>query len=244
MSSTHREKGFQTLIADHLQSQGRLRSDNSVGYDVERALFPEDLLGWLEESDPENFARIVPSDADEVAQERGRRRLLDRVVKQLATPEASGGGTLKTLRGKLRLPGSRDFPLLQFPPADDRNPELTARYKLNRLRVVRELRYSAKSNASLDFVLFANGIPVASREVNTEMTQALADAKPQYRKDRRARGAPWLTAGRRALVHVSASEEEVAVRTRWNGDETVLSPLNGGHHNGQGNPWSEGKAPT
>src|SRR5699024_9609066 len=234
MSSTHREKGFQTLIADHLQSQGWLRSDNSVGYDVERALFPEDLLGWLEESDPDNFARIVPPDADEVAQERGRRRLLDRVVKQLATPEASGGGTLKTLRGKLRLPGARDCPLLQFPPADERNRELTARYKLNRLRVVRELRYSAKSNASLDFVLFANGIPVATIELKTEMTQALAAAKQQYRKDRRPRGEPLLTAGRGALVHFAVSEEEVAMTTRLNGDETVFLPFNRGHDNGQG----------
>lgn len=244
MSSTHQEKGFQLLIADHLESQGWLRSDNSAGYDVERALFPEDLLGWLEDSDPENYARIVPPDADEVTQERGRRRLLDRVAKQLATTETNGGGTLKTLRGKLRLPGARDFSLLQFPPADDRNPELIARYGLNRLRVIRELRYSAKSTASLDFVLFANGIPVATIELKTEMTQALEAAKQQYRKDRRPKGEPLLTAGRGALVHFAVSEEEVAMTTRLNGAATVFLPFNRGHDNGQGNPPIEGKAPT
>src|SRR5690625_3612307 len=244
MSSTHQEKDFQLLIADHLESRGWLRSDNSVGYDVERALFPEDLLEWLEDSDPGNFSRIVPPVADEVTKARGRRRLLDRVVKQLATPEANGGGTLKTLRGKLRLPGARDFSLLQFPPADDKNPDLTARYGLNRLRVVRELRYSAKSGASLDFVLFANGIPVATIELKTEMTQALEAAKQQYRKDRRPRGEPLLTAGRGALVHFAVSEEEVAMTTRLNGDETVFLPFNRGHDNGQGNPSIEGKAPT
>src|SRR5699024_4465551 len=230
--------------ADHLQSQGWLRSDNSVGYDVKRALFPEDLLGWLEESDPENFARIVPSDADEATQERGRRRLLDRVVKQLATPKANGGGTLKTLRGKLRLPGARDFSLLQFPPADDRNPELIARYRLNRLRVVRELRYSAKSGGSLDFVLFANGIPVATIELKTEMTQALEAAKQQYRKDRRPKGEPLLTAGRGALVHFAVSEEEDAMTTRLNGDATEFLTFTRGNNNGQGNPPLEGKAPS
>lgn len=244
MSSTHQEKGFQTLIADHLESQGWLRSDNSAAYDVERALFPEDLLGWLEDSDPDNFARIVPPDADDVAQKRGRRRLLDRVAKQLAAPEANGGGTLKTLRGKLRLPGARDFSLLQFPPADDRNPELIARYGLNRLRVVRELRYSTKSGASLDFVLFANGIPVATIELKTEMTQALEAAKQQYRKDRRPKGEPLLTAGRGALVHFAVSEEEVAMTTRLNGDATVFLPFNRGYDNGQGNPPIVGKAPS
>lgn len=244
MSSTHHEKGFQTLIADHLESRGWLRSDSSAGYDVERALFPEDLLGWLNDSDPDNFARIVPLDTDDVTQERGRRRLLDRLVKQLSTSESQGGGTLKTLRGKLRLPGARDFSLLQFPPADDRNPDLTARYMLNRLRVVRELRYSAKSGASLDFVLFANGIPVATIELKTEMTQALEAAKQQYRRDRRPRGEPLLTAGRGALVHFAVSEEEVAMTTRLNGDATVFLPFNRGHDNGQGSPSIEGKAPT
>lgn len=244
MSSTHQEKGFQKLIADHLESQGWLRSDNSAGYDLERALFPDDLLGWLEDSDPDNFARIVPPDGDEAAKERGRRRILDRVVKQLSTGESSGGGTLKTLRGKLRLPGARDFSLLQFPPADERNPELIRKYQLNRLRVVREVRYSTKSSASLDFVLFVNGLPVATIELKSEMTQALEAAKQQYKKDRRPKGEPLLTDGRGALVHFAVSEEEVAMTTRLAGDATSFLPFNRGHNNGEGNPPIEGKAPT
>lgn len=244
MSSTHQEKGFQQLIADHLESQGWLRSDNSAGYDVERALYPEDLLGWLEDSDPENFARIVPPEGDEASRERGRRRVLDRVVKQLSTDESQGGGTLKTLRGKLRLPGARDFALLQFPPADDRNPALVEKYRLNRLRVVREVRYSSRSGASLDFALFVNGLPVATIELKTEMTQALEAAKQQYKKDRHPKGEPLLTAGRGALVHFAVSEEEVAMTTRLEGKSTTFLPFNRGHSNGEGNPPIPGKAPT
>jgi type I restriction enzyme R subunit len=244
VSLAHQEKAFQEQIAHSLGAAGWLVSDNGSGYDVERALFPEDLLGWLQDSDPDNYARIVPPDADAVARERGERRILDRVVKQLATTESQGGGTLKTLRGKLRLPGARDFSLLQFPPADTRNPVLVERYRLNRLRVVPEVAYSAKHGGRLDFVLFANGIPVATIELKTEMTQALEAAKRQYRKDRRPQGEPLLTAGRGALVHFAVSEEQVAMTTRLAGDATVFLPFDRGHNNGAGNPPIPGKVPS
>src|SRR5699024_4198508 len=89
-----------------------------------------------------------------------------------------------------------------------------------------------------------NGIPVATIELKTEMTQALEAAKQQYRKDRRPKGEPLLTAGRGALVHFAVSEEEVAMTTRLNGDATVFLPFNRGNNNGQGNPPLEGKAPS
>lgn len=242
MSLAHQEKAFQESIARHLGSAGWLVSTDASGYDVQRALFPEDLLGWLQESDPDNYARIVSPDA--LARERGERRILDRVVKQLSTDESQGGGTLKTLRGKLRLAGARDFSLLQFPPADTRNPVLVERYELNRLRVVPEVAYSTKHDGRLDFVLFVNGIPVATIELKTEMTQALEAAKRQYRKDRRPQGEPLLTAGRGALVHFAVSEEQMAMTTRLAGDATVFLPFDRGHNNGAGNPPVPGKVPS
>jgi len=244
VSLAHREKAFQQQIARSLGAAGWLVSDDASGYDVERALFPADVLGWLQDSDPDNYARIVPPGADAVVRERGERRILDRVVKQLSTDESLGGGTLKTLRGKLRLPGARDFSLLQFPPADTRNPVLVERYGLNRLRVVPEVGYSAKHGGRLDFVLFANGLPVATIELKTEMTQALEAAKRQYRKDRRPQGEPLLTAGRGALVHFAVSEEQVAMTTRLAGDATVFLPFDRGHNNGAGNPPVPGKVPS
>src|SRR5699024_11374140 len=106
----------------------------------------------------------------------GKRRILDRLVKQLGTDEAQGGGTLKTLRGKLRVAGARDFSLVQFPPADDRNPVVVDRYQRNRLRVVPEVSYSRKHGGRVDVGLFTNGIPVATIELKTEMTQAVEAA--------------------------------------------------------------------
>ena len=244
MSLAHQEKAFQQQIAQSLGAAGWFVSEDASGYDVERALYPADVLGWLQDSDPDNYARIVPSDADAVARERGERRILDRLVKQLSTDESQGGGTLKTLRGKLRLPGARDFSLLQFPPADTRNPVLVERYALNRLRVVPEVAYSTRHGGRLDFVLFANGLPVATIELKTEMTQALEAAKLQYRKDRRPQGEPLLTAGCGALVHFAVSEEQVAMTTRLAGDATVFLPFDRGYNNGAGNPPIPGKVPA
>jgi type I site-specific restriction-modification system R (restriction) subunit len=48
----------------------------------------------------------------------------------------------------------------QFKPALGMNPELQARYAANRLRVIRQVRYSVHNENSLDLVLFLNGCPV------------------------------------------------------------------------------------
>ena len=59
----------------------RRRSD--VGYDRERALFPEDVFGWLEDTQPDELAKVVkPGDA-RVEQAKAREQLLDRLVKVL-----------------------------------------------------------------------------------------------------------------------------------------------------------------
>ncbi|PMC74204.1 hypothetical protein [Brachybacterium sp. UMB0905] len=50
-SDLAKEKAFQQEIAEHLEAHGWLHSPTSAGYDKQRALFPEDVLGWLATSD-------------------------------------------------------------------------------------------------------------------------------------------------------------------------------------------------
>ena len=64
------------------------------------------------------------------------------------------------------------------------NPDILARYAANRLRVVRQVRYSLHNENSIDLVLFLNGIPVATVELKTDFTQSVGDAIDQYRFDR------------------------------------------------------------
>ena len=237
VSGLHQELAFQNEIASHLEAHGWLRSRDSSGYDKKRALFPEDLLAWLEETSPEDFERAIPSAADPATRQKHVDRLLDRVVKVLSADEAHGGGTLNVLRKGFDVVGARaPFKLLQMPPADDRNPTLTERYRRNRLRVVQEVVYSQKKADRIDLVLFCNGLPVATIELKTEFTQGLEEGKTQYKRDRSPKGEPLLTPFRGALVHFVVTPREVAMTTRLDGPATTFLPFNMGDANGAGNP--------
>ena len=67
------------------------------------------------------------------------------------------------------------------------NPDILARYAANRLRVVRQVRYSLHNENCLDLVLFLNGVPVATVELKTDFTQSVNDAVDQYKFDRHPR---------------------------------------------------------
>ncbi|BAC16860.1 type I restriction enzyme HsdR protein N-terminal domain protein [Corynebacterium efficiens YS-314] len=237
-AGVHREINLQRFVVDHLASHGWLASKGNEGYDKDRALFVPDLLGWLEETDPDNYHRIVPKDAPEAAMAKGQNRILDRVAKKLAAEEKHGGGTLNVLRQGVDVVGAKKFSLLQMPPANDKNPRLTKRYEQNRLRVVEELVYSTKHGNRLDLTLFINGIPVATVEIKTEFTQSLDQAMTQYRTQRLPKGEPLLTAGRGALVHFAVTDRRIAMTTRLDGPATVFLPFNQGHNGGAGNPPS------
>ena len=236
MSQQHQEKKLQQEIATYLSEHGWLHSPSSEGYDKERAIFPEDVLGWLEDTDPENFAKVVPPHGDDAARAKGERRILDRLTSQLSQPERDGGGVLNVLRKGFLVPGARRFKMLQMPPADDRNPQIAARYAQNRLRVVQEVVYSTRKADRIDLVFFLNGLPVATVEIKTDFTQSLQAAIKQYENDRTPAGEPLLTPFRGALVHFALTDHDVYMTTELKGPGTSFLPFNRGHHNGAGNP--------
>lgn len=236
MSQQHQEKKLQQEIATYLSEHGWLHSPTSEGYDKERAIFPEDVLGWLEDTAPENFAKVVPPHGDDAARAKGERRILDRLTSQLSQPERDGGGVLNVLRKGFLVPGARRFKMLQMPPADDRNPQIAARYAQNRLRVVQEVVYSTRKADRIDLVFFLNGLPVATVEIKTDFTQSLQAAIKQYENDRTPAGEPLLTPFRGALVHFALTDHDVYMTTELKGPGTSFLPFNRGHHNGAGNP--------
>ena len=211
MSQQHQEKKLQQEIATYLSEHGWLHSPSSEGYDKERAIFPEDVLGWLEDTDPDNFAKVVPPHGDDAARAKGERRILDRLSSQLSQPERDGGGVLNVLRKGFLVPGARRFKMLQMPPADDRNPQIAARYAQNRLRVVQEVVYSTRKADRIDLVFFLNGLPVATVEIKTDFTQSLQAAIKQYENDRTPAGEPLLTPFRGALVHFALTDHDLSL---------------------------------
>ncbi|MDZ3830864.1 MAG: type I restriction endonuclease [Sphingopyxis sp.] len=237
----HEEITFENEVCDALASKRWLyQSGDAQAYDRKRALFPADLVAWVQETQPkawENLSKTHGAAAETI--------LLDRVRKSL-----DDRGTLDVIRNGVDTIGVRGtMALAQFKPAMGMNPEIVARYAANRLRVIRQVRYSLANENCIDLVLFLNGIPVATVELKTDFTQSVEDAVNQYRFDRlpQQKGherEPLLSFPSGALVHFAVSNREVMMTTKLAGPNTFFLPFNQGDGGGKGNPTPPFGHPT
>ena len=228
----HNEVEFENEICEHLAASGWLYSPNDDGYDRARALFPQDVLAWVQATQPKAWDAIVKNHGTNAAD-----TLLTRLRDSL-----DQRGTLDVLRHGIEMLGLRGkLSLAQFKPALAMNPDILARYAANRLRVVRQVHYSQYNENSLDLGLFLNGLPVGTAELKTDFTQSVGDAIDQYRFDRHPKpkgqaAEPLLSFPSGALVHFAVSNREVHMTTRLNGTDTQFLPFNQGDNGGAGNP--------
>src|ERR1035437_414430 len=231
--SLHKEINFENEICQHLGAHGWLYAEgDAAGYDRAHALFPADVLAWVQTAQPLAWEILVKNHGDKAGE-----TLLARLRDQL-----DQRGTLDVLRHGIELLGLKQpLPMAQFKPALAINPDILARYAANRLRVVRQVKYSLHNENSLDVVLFVNGIPVATSELKTDFTQSITDAVDQYRFDRNPRPKgqapePLLSFPNGALVHFAVSNSEVKMVTKLVGPATDFLPFNLGNDGGAGNP--------
>ena len=231
--SLHKEISFEQEICQHLSDHGWLYAEgDAAGYDRTRALFPADVLAWVQATQPQAWETLVKNHGSK-AEETLLARLRDQLDQR---------GTLDVLRHGIELLGLKTpLKLAEFKPALAINPDILARHAANRLRVVRQVRYSLHNENSIDLVLFLNGLPVATVELKTDFTQSINDAIDQYRFDRNPRNKgqlaePLLSFPHGALVHFAVSNTEVAMVTRLDGPATVFLPFNLGDDGGAGNP--------
>jgi type I restriction enzyme R subunit len=242
MTGLHHEARLEEAICTHLAAHGWLyEPDAAARHDRARGLFPEDLLAWVQATQPEAWEALAKTHGPAAAT-----ALADRLRAALDRQ-----GTLELLRHGLDMVGlRRPIQLAQFRPALAMNEALAARYAANRLRVVRQLRYSPQHEACLDLVLFLNGIPVATAELKSDYTQRVEDAVDQYRHDRPPRlpgrntPEPILAFPGGALVHFAVSNSEMRMCTRLEGPESRFLPFNRGHDGGAGNPPNPQGTPT
>lgn len=231
--SKHKEIAFEEEICEHLGAHGWVYVEgDSSNYDRGRALFPDDVLAWVQTAQPAAWEALVKNHGSQAGE-----TLLTRLRDSL-----NQRGTLDVLRQGIEMLGVKGkLPLAQFKPALAINPEIQARYEQNRLRVIRQVRYSLHNENSIDLVLFLNGIPVATAELKTDFTQSVKDAIDQYRFDRDPKpkgkpAEPLLTWPSGALVHFAVSNSDVSMVTRLAGAATEFLPFNKGDHGGAGNP--------
>ncbi len=221
------EEAFETELCAYLASAGWECSPNDKGYDRDRALFPADVFAWLEATQPEQLDKLVKPGAPEASRELGRKQILDRIIAAQATDTMNGGGTLAVLKSSVSVLSAK-FSLFQKRPANELNPKTLEDFAANRLRVMRQVRYSGKNSNRIDLVLFVNGIPVSTIELKTDLTQDLAAGLKQYAQDRKPAGEPLLTFGRGALVHFVVTNEEVHMTTKLDGTSTRFLTLQPG----------------
>lgn len=237
MTSAYKEHAFEDELCAYLEAHGWLYSTNDSGYDKALALYPDDLFAWLEDTQPDELAKVVKAGTPSEAKQ--RTQLLTQLRTMLDKAHDQGGGTVNMLRKGFRHI-SAPFRLAEFRPETSLNPTTVEHYSKMRLRVVRQVRYSKTNSNSLDLVLFANGLPVATLELKTDFTQTIDDAVHQYRHDRDpGKGPtrePLLTPISGALVHFAVSDSEVRMTTKLAGITTRFLPFNLGHDGGAGNP--------
>src|SRR5579872_3467327 len=228
MTDVLKEKTFETELLSELCARGWVEGEDSK-YDRDLALYAEDVIGWLQDSQPNEYAKVTANGAAE-------RLLLERLAKTI-----QDGGAISVLRNGFKRVAAR-FDMCAFMPNQQLNPETLERYAKVRCRAIRQVHYSTINGNSIDIVLFVNGIPVATLELKTDFTQNVQDAINQYRFDRRPKDPetghvePLLTPKRGAIVHFAVSTDEIHMTTDLAGPKTVFLPFNLGDNGAAGNP--------
>ena len=227
MSKPYDEKAFENEIASALLDRGYVEMP-SDRFDAERGLFPQQIVSFVKETQPEAWEKLETAHKGN-ARQRFLQELTSAIERQ---------GTLELLRHGLHTTGTK-IDLATFQPNTGINPELQRKYDANVLGVTQQLHHSATNPIrSIDLTLSLNGIPVATAELkNTFTDQTTLDAREQYKN--RDPSEPVLRFKRGALVHFAIDQNEVYYTTELDGEDTNFLPFNKGHDKGGGNPPRE-----
>jgi type I restriction enzyme, R subunit len=146
--SIHHEIAFESEICEHLGANGWTYEEGSAkAYDRSLALYPPDLLAWVQEAQPEAWEVLQKNHGS-----KAEATFLERVRRQLDQV-----GTLDVLRYGVEVLGlPKALKLAEFKPAFGLNPDILRRYEANRLRVVRQVRYSLHCPVSIRLMCGVN----------------------------------------------------------------------------------------
>ena len=230
-ASAHKEIQFEDEICAFMQSAGWVVEKSPVGYDRELALYPDKIFDFILKTQAKEWEKYTTTYGTNAKQQ---------FIKRL-TEQLDSKGSLHVLRHGLKDRGA-NFQLCYFKPNTSLNADAETLYQANSLTLVRQLYYSTNNENSIDLALFINGIPTATAELKTDLTQNINDAIWQYKNDRQpkdpktSKPEPLLQFKSRALVHFAVSSDEAFMTTKLAGKGTFFLPFNLGHNQGKGNP--------
>lgn len=224
---------FENAIEHALITHGGYQKGEPSAYAPEMALFPADVVAFVQKTQPKIWTRLTQLD-----ESKAESMLLDALIKELASK-----GSLTVLREGFKCVG-KTVRLAYFAPNTGLDPSATERYADNRLTITRQV--NTKSGAIPDVVLALNGLPVATLELKNPMSATrwnVEHAKYQYRFERDPKELLFAFK-QRCLVHFAVDTELVFMTTKIEGKETFFLPFNLGHNHGAGNPPAEGDVRT
>jgi type I restriction enzyme R subunit len=230
----HTETDFENAIEHGLVIHDRYRKGDPKAFDAENALFPDDVIGFIRESQPARLAQL-----EVMLKDRTAVTIIESLTKELASK-----GALGVLRHGFKCYG-KELRLAYFQPNSGMNPESEGRYAANRLTITRQVAFTSQAlkrpdggarACVIDVVLSLNGLPVVTAEIKNPLTgQRAENACKQYMTDRDGRD-QLFRFKERALVHFAVDPDEAWMATELKGGETLFLPFNRGHNFGAGNP--------
>ena len=233
----HTERDFETAIESGLTGAGGYESRAPSAYDETLALLPDDVSGFLKDSQPAKWGAL-----ERLLGPKTAATVLDSLSKELDLK-----GTLHILRHGFKCYG-KTLRMAWFRPNTTMNLQAAENYAKNRLTVTRQVAFTSvmkkpdgkNRRCVIDVTLAVNGVPVVTAELKNPLTgQRAADAVRQYKEERDGRDLLFAFK-KRALVHFAVDPDEVWMTTRLRGKDTYFLPFNRGDNQGAGNPPVEG----
>ena len=225
---------FEKEIEKNLIEHGGYVKGKNENYNKRYALDSSVLCRFIKESQPKEWNKIIAKYGEQNAEE----SILKRINKSIDEKDM-----MYVLRkGILDLPAK--IKLCYFEPISKMNKTDADNYEKNILTIVRGLKYSDKSEQKIDTLLFINGLPIATLEINdNKKGKTVEEAKQKYKDERDPRDL-LLGFRKRCLVHFAIDKNEVYMTTKLDGENTSFLAFNKGNKGGKGNPKEAGKIKT
>lgn len=229
----HTEQHFENEIEHSLLTEGGYQQGLAKDYEKSTALFPADVVAFIQTTQPKLWARLEMLFKDKAQ---------DELIKAL-NQELNIKGSLNVLRNGFRV-ANRTAKMAYFAPNSTLNETSQQQYDANIVKITRQV--ITEYNERIDMVISVNGIPVSTIELKNEMSATgwtVEDAKYQYRKERNPQG-KLFEFKKRSLVHFAVDTQEVYMTTKLEGENTRFLPFNRGFNDGKGNPPVENDVRT